>query len=266
MVANPWSDGPQWILKAGRRLIRTGSEVSILREIEAIAVDIFGTTVDWRTGVVDGLHRLAADKDLSFGAGALADAWRERYLPAVAQINSGERAWANLDTIHAEALDECLDLFGYSEHFGAAEREEMVRAWYVLPPWRDSLDGLRKLRENHIVVALSNGGFALLTRLIKTAGLPFDAVISAENVQAYKPDVRAYRHAARLLDLPPDRILMVAAHTWDIDGARAAGLRTAFVERPDEKGPGRTADRAEDTTCDLTAQSFTELADALVRG
>jgi 2-haloacid dehalogenase len=240
--------------------------VSVLREIEAITVDIFGTTVDWRTGVIDALNRLSAKKDLPFDAGALVDAWRERYLPAVAQINDGEREWANLDTIHGEALSECLDVFGYSAYFDAAERAEMVRAWYVLPPWRDSLDGLRKLRENHLVVALSNGSFALLARLIKTAGLPFDAIISAENVHAYKPDVRAYRHAARLLDLPPERILMVAAHTWDIDGARAAGLRTAFVERPDEKGPARAADRAEDTVSDLTATSFTELADALVRG
>jgi 2-haloacid dehalogenase len=235
-----------------------------LKEIEAIAVDIFGTTVDWRTGVIDELNRLVADKDLSFDTGALVDAWRERYLPAVARITSGERAWANLDTVHGEALDECLDLFGYSGRFDAAERAEMVRAWYVLPPWPDSLDGLRKLRESHVVVALSNGGFSLLTRLIKTAGLPFDAIISAENVRAYKPDVRAYRGAARLLDLPPERILMVAAHTWDLDGARAAGLRTAFVERPGEKGPDRTADRAEDTTSDLSAKSFTELADNLV--
>lgn len=113
------------------------------------------------------------------------------------------------------------------------------------------------------MAALSNGGFALLTQLVKTAALPFDCIVSAELARAYKPDPRPYQTAAALLDVAPAETLMVAAHGWDLAGARAAGLRTAFVERPAEKGPQRAADRAADTAADLSATSFAELADQL---
>ncbi|WP_326565229.1 haloacid dehalogenase type II [Amycolatopsis rhabdoformis] len=228
-------------------------------EVTVVAVDVFGTTVDWRRGVLDGLR---AHHENDFDHAALVDAWRERYLPAVAQINSGEREWANLDAVHREALDQCLAEFGVSG-IDAEARERMVRAWDALPPWPDAAEGLAELRRDFLVVALSNGGFAQLAHVVKGAGLGFDAIVSAENVGAYKPDRRAYLNAAKLLDVEPRNVLMVAAHTWDIHGARDAGFHTAFVERPGEKGPDRPADTAGNTDCDLAAVSFTDLADRL---
>jgi 2-haloacid dehalogenase len=114
------------------------------------------------------------------------------------------------------------------------------------------------------VAALSNGGFALLTNLVKAAALPFDCIMSAELARSYKPDPAVYRTAARLLDVQPREMLLVAAHAWDLDGAREAGLRTAFLTRPGEKGPDRDADAGAEA--DLTVASFTELADVLSRG
>ncbi|MEV0070744.1 MULTISPECIES: haloacid dehalogenase type II [unclassified Amycolatopsis] len=232
-------------------------------EVAVVAVDVFGTTVDWRTGVIDGVAAIAEHHETEFDCPALVDAWRERYLPAVGQINRGEREWANLDAVHREALDECLELFGVAGKFGAEARERMVRAWDALPPWPDAVEGLAELRRDFVVVALSNGGFAQLIHVVKGAGLGFDAILSAENVGAYKPDRRAYTNAAKLLDVEPRTILMVAAHTWDIHGARDAGFRTAFVERPGEKGPDRPVDTAETTDCDLSAVSFADLAGRL---
>ncbi|MGW4485063.1 haloacid dehalogenase type II [Amycolatopsis sp. NPDC004368] len=226
-------------------------------EVTVVAVDVFGTTVDWRRGVLEGLR---AHHENDFDCAALVDAWRERYLPAVERINSGAREWANLDAVHREALDACLADLGVAEKVSDEARDRMVRAWHALPPWPDAAEGLAELRRDFVVVALSNGGFAQLTNVVKGAGLGFDAILSAENVGAYKPDRRAYVNAAKLLDVQPGNVLMVAAHTWDIHGARDAGFRTAFVERPGEKGPDRAADAAETTDSDLGAASFTDLA------
>jgi 2-haloacid dehalogenase len=227
--------------------------------IRVIACDIFGTTVDWYTGVADQVADVLPDVD----AGSFAGQWREKYLPSMANVREGRRDWAYLDTLHRESLDELLERHGLDPDEDA--RRRLVRAWHRLPAWPDSVDGLIRLRRDHVLAALSNGGFALLTNLVKAADLPFDCILSAELARNYKPDPSVYRTAARLLDVEPDEILMVAAHGWDLDGAREAGLRTAFLERPAEKGPDRPADRAADVTADVSVASFTELAEVLSR-
>jgi 2-haloacid dehalogenase len=231
--------------------------------IRALTFDIFGTTVDWRTGVSDQVADIAAQQNAHLDAGAFADSWRDHYAPSLQRVNSGERGWAILDTLHRESLDELLDEYGVADHFDDAARQRLVRAWHRLPAWDDSVPGLARLRRRFTLAALSNGGFALLTNLAKAAALPFDCILSAQLARIYKPAPQVYLTAAELLDLQPAEIMMVAAHRWDIEAAHNAGLRTAFVERPAEKGPHRTADRAADVASDLTAGSFHELADLL---
>jgi 2-haloacid dehalogenase len=227
--------------------------------IRVLACDIFGTTVDWYTGVARQVADLLPDAD----AGVFASQWREKYLPSMANVREGRRDWAYLDTLHRESLDELLERHGLNPDEDT--RRRLVRAWHRLPAWPDSVEGLTRLRDRYVTAALSNGGFALLTNLVKAAHLPFDCVLSAELARSYKPDPSVYRTAARLLDVEPGEVLMVAAHGWDLAGAREAGLRTAFVERPAEKGPDHPADRAGDVAADVSAGSFTELADLLSR-
>jgi 2-haloacid dehalogenase len=231
--------------------------------IQVVACDVFGTTVDWYSGVADQVGQVAADLGVTLDAGEFAVQWRDRYLPSMARVRQGERGWAYLDTLHRESLDELLELQGVADAVDEPARRRMVRAWHRLPAWDDAVEGLARLRGRYVVAALSNGGFALLTHLVKAAGLPFDCIVSAELAETYKPDPRVYRTASRLLDVDPAEVLMVAAHGWDVNGARDTGLRTAFLERPREKGPDRTADRAEDFPTDLAVSSYGELADAL---
>lgn len=232
-------------------------------QVRVLALDIFGTTVDWHTGVTQQVAEIAAGRGVALDAGALADAWRERYLPSMARVRTGQRPWMHLDALHRESLDELLELHGVADAFDEPARRQLVRTWHRLPAWEDAAEGLDLLRRRYTVVALSNGGFALLVHLIKAAHLGFDAILSAENARTYKPDPRVYLMTAELLEVAPDQVMMVAAHRWDLDGARSAGLRTAFVERPAEKGPHGTADRAADTVSDVAATSFVSLADAL---
>jgi 2-haloacid dehalogenase len=232
-------------------------------EIEVLAFDVFGTTVDWWTGTTRQIAAIAAAHGIDVDAPGLADAWRDRYLPSMARVRSGARPWTSLDTLHRESLDDLLERFGVADRCDEPVRQQLVRSWYRLPAWADVAAGLERLRRRYLVVALSNGGFALLTHLVKDVGLRFDAIVSAELARTYKPDPAVYRTAAGLLGVPPQRMLMVACHAWDIAGAYAAGLRTAFLERPAEKGPHRAADRAADTQADLVVRGVDELATAL---
>lgn len=235
--------------------------------VTVLAFDVFGTVVDWRTGVAAQVAEVAAAYGVDLDAGAFTDAWRDHYGPSTRSVNSGHRAWAYLDTLHRESLDGLLAEFGVADRVDEDARRRLVRAWHRLPAWPDAADGLARLRHRYLLATLSNGGMALLTGLVKAAGLPFDCILSAELARAYKPARQVYLTAAGLLDVPPDQVLMVAAHADDLAGAAAAGLRTAFLERPAERGPHRTADRAVDVTAqgvaDLVVTGFADLADAL---
>lgn len=223
-------------------------------DIRVVACDIFGTTVDWYTGIADQVAALLPDVD----AGDFATRWRDRYIPSMNRVRDGEREWAYLDTLHRESLDDLLRELAVETD--DKTRDQLVHAWHRLPAWPDSVSGLARIRARYTTAALSNGGFALLTGLTKAAALPFDCILSAELARTYKPDAAVYHTAAKLLDVAPHQVLMVAAHKWDLDGARAAGLRTAFVHRPLEKGPHGKADEAADVERDLYADSFLDLA------
>jgi 2-haloacid dehalogenase len=225
-------------------------------DVRALVFDVFGTVVDWRGGVAREVRRLVPGVD----ALALADAWRDRYVPSMDGIRRGDRPWANLDVLHRESLDALLPEFGVDPD--EATRAELVLAWHRLDPWPDAVAGLTRLRERHVLAPLSNGNVALLVDLARHGGLLWDAVLSAELFGHYKPDTQVYDGAARLLGVAPGQLALVAAHTDDLAAARARGLRTAYVHRPDEFGPG-TSPPATDPDADLNVTSMIELADRL---
>jgi 2-haloacid dehalogenase len=221
--------------------------------------DVFGTVVDWRTGVAREAGRLLGDV---VDAEAFADAWRGRYVPSMDRVRRGEQPWTNLDGLHRVSLDELLTEFWVPDTT-AEVRAELVHAWHRLDPWPDSVEGLTRLKRQHVIATLSNGNVALLVDMAKHGGLPWDTVLSAELFQHYKPDAEAYLGAAQLLGLSPEQVLMVAAHIDDLAAARAAGLRTAYVYRPRERGDEALPPPATDPAADLTVDSLTELAERL---
>jgi 2-haloacid dehalogenase len=226
--------------------------------IRALVFDVFGTVVDWRTGVAREVRRLLPGTD----ADALADAWRGRYVPSMDRVRRGEQPWTSLDDLHRASLDELLAEFGVPD-VPEAVRAELVLAWHRLDPWPDSVAGLTRLKRRHVIASLSNGNVALLVDMAKHGGLPWDAVLSAELFGHYKPDPEVYDGAARLLGLPPERVLMVAAHTSDLAAARARGLRTAYVHRPQEHGPATIPAPEADPEADVSVASLMELATRL---
>ena len=227
--------------------------------IEALTFDVFGTVVDWRGTIIREGSRIGAEKGISADWAEFADAWRGGYEPAMRRVRLGERPWEKIDVLHREILDGLLDRLGLS---GLTEREkdDLNRVWHRLDPWPEAVDGLERLRSRFVVASLSNGNMALLTNMVKNAGLPWDCVLSAELARQYKPDPSVYLTAADLLGLPPERVMMVAAHAHDLNGAKAAGLRTAFIHRPLEFGPDRTPDVPPPGAFDVSATDFLDLA------
>ncbi|MQA83103.1 MAG: haloacid dehalogenase type II [Streptosporangiales bacterium] len=230
-------------------------------EIEALAFDVFGTVVDWRSGITEAFTRVGDRAGISADWPSVADAWRRRYRPTLDRVTRGELAWQNFDGLHRIMLDDVLAEHGLdgSDGLGEADREEMVRAWHGLPPWPDAVPGLTRLRERFILSTLSNGHVAMLVHLAKGGGLPFDCILSVELVGTYKPDPEVYRSASRFLDLPPERVLMVACHPYDLRAAAAEGMRTGFVTRPLEWGPDTRVEPPPEGV-DLVAEDFNDLA------
>lgn len=235
--------------------------------IRALAFDVFGTVVDWRSSIIREGQALSAAKGLRVDWPAFADAWRAGYRPAMARATAGgapgEGAWANIDTLHREILDTLLPRFGL-EGLSDAERAHLNLVWHRLDPWPDSVAGLQRLKSRFAISTLSNGNIALLVDMARRAGLPWDCVLSAEIVRRYKPDPEVYRMAARLLGVEPGQLLMVAAHPSDLRGAQRAGLRTAYVPRPLEHGANplgtAPADALVDDRFDVVADDFVDLA------
>ena len=227
-------------------------------DIEVIAFDVFGTLVDWRSSITQAFARVAGKAGLNADWKAAADAWRSRYYPAMARVLTGERTFQPLDVLHAEMLDEVIAEFGL-EVLDTTARAELVRAWHQLAPWPDAVPGLSALRTQHILTPLSNGGVGLLARLAKAAGLPFDCILSAELAGTYKPDPRVYALPSAYFDVPADRVLMVACHPSDLEGAQRSGLRTAFIPRALEWGPDGVAPAPPDSV-DLAASDLIALA------
>jgi 2-haloacid dehalogenase len=232
--------------------------------VRAVLFDVFGTVVDWRSGVSAAVRVFTAAHGLDLDAGAFADAWRARYVPSMRRVRSGERGFVSLDVLHRENLDEVLAASGV-DPAGCAPDElaDLSRAWHFLPAWPDSVPGIAAIKREYIVGPLSNGNTSLLLDMARAAGLPCDLILGSDVTRAYKPDPAAYRKPAQFLGIDPGEIMLAAAHNGDLAGARSAGLATAFIARPDEGGPGRPADLAPASDWDLVATSITDLAGQL---
>ena len=228
-----------------------------LSDVKAFAFDVFGTVADWRGSLIREGEALGREKGLSLDWAALADAWQAGKEPAIERIRSGGAPWSTLDAIHRARLDVVLAQAGVSG-LGEEEKDHLNRAWHRLAPWPDSVPGLARLKRRGAVSAFSNGNFALLVNMARHAGLPWDCILSADLFQRYKPDPGLYLGAAELLGLPPEEVMVAAAHESDLRAARANGLKTAHVARPLEFGPGRAQEPQE--TWDVMAESIEDLA------
>jgi len=233
-----------------------------LENVKALFFDVFGTVVDWRTSVIRELKAFELEKDITADWAQFTDDWRGMYQPSMDAVRCGNREWRNLDTLHRESL---ITLISRHNITGLTEEEidYLNKAWHRLDPWPDTVEGLERLKKKYILNTMSNGNVSLLVDMARHANLPWDLVLGAEPVRAYKPLPQSYLGNAELLSLEPQEILMVAAHNRDLTAARNLGFHTAFICRPTEYGPLQDKDLRAESDWDIVADTMTGVADAL---
>jgi 2-haloacid dehalogenase len=229
-----------------------------MNQAPILAFDIFGTVVDWHGRIQREVAALYPQVD----ADAFALAWRAGYQPAMQRVRSGELGWTLIDDLHRLILDELLPKFGLNA-LTEGQKQHLNKVWHRLDPWPDTVAGLARLKTRHTLCSLSNGNIGLLTNMAKRAGLPWDCVLSAEVFRAYKPDPATYLGVARVFDVAPSDVMLVAAHQDDLAAARACGLRTAYIERPLEFGEKHPKDVSPDAANTFHAKSLVHLAEQL---
>ena len=240
-------------------LLSDAADNSVANSVKALTFDVFGTVVDWHGSIIREGQLLAANKGYDVDWAKFAISWRAGYGPAMNKVRNGEMPWTKIDDLHRMILDDLVEeynLTGMSE----AELVHFNEAWHRLSPWPDTVSGLNKLKSKYVITTLSNGNVSLLTHMAKNGGLPWDAILSAELSGHYKPDPEAYLKAADLLSLKPEQVMMVATHPSDLRAAARTGMKTAYVIRPLERGPGRPVNRNPDGEFDYTAEDFNDLA------
>ncbi|MFI5554625.1 haloacid dehalogenase type II [Streptomyces sp. NPDC051738] len=222
-------------------------------EIDAVVVDVLGTLVDEPAGIRAGIREL----DPSFddpGVERLLSLWQQYIEREQRRIADGARHYRPSDVLDLEAARLVADAAGVDDPTAVAA---LALSGRRLPPWPDTVAGLARLAERFPLIGLSNASRTALLGLNAYAGLRWHQALSAEEARAYKPDPAVYQLAVTVSGRPPERLLMVAAHAWDLRGAQRLGLRTAYVARPVGDPP------AFSDGFDLYADDLAGLADQL---
>lgn len=234
-----------------------------LQQVKALVFDVFGTLVDWHSSIAREAEIVLAQLGVALDWLAFADAWQRRYQPALEEVRSGRMPFAKLDHLHRRNLDLVLAEFAIDQVDEAARRR-LNLAWRRLDAWPDVGPGLAALRTNYLLAPCSNGSIAQMVALARRNGFVWDAILGAEVARDYKPKPVVYLDAAAAFDLEPAQTMMVAAHSADLSAAAAAGLRTAFLARPDEFGCGK-GEAQPQLPVDISVSSLLELARTLAR-
>ena len=234
-------------------------------KVKALLFDVFGTVVDWRSGIANEVKKIANKNKIVINANDFADAWRAEYQPAMEEIRKGNRSFTILDILHMENLKKISSRFGLDK-LSSDDFDLLVKAWHRLPGWPDSSEGLNKLKTKFIIATQSNGNIALMVNMAKYSNLNWDVILGAEVVGHYKPEPEAYLKACRALHLNPEECMMVAAHDDDLKAASLQGMKTGYVHRPYEYGKDKLFDISEvndykgDRSWDFISKNLNDLA------
>lgn len=223
--------------------------------VDALIFDVFGTLVDWRGSIARDAPAIIGREIDGF---AFADAWRGEYQVGMEGIRDGSRGYVKLDVLHLENLERILPRFQL-EDLSAETKAELNLVWHRLSGWSDVEFGLSRLRRKFRLAPCSNGNIGLMVDLARRNNFVWDAILGADIARDYKPKPGVYLAAADALGLPPSRVMMVAAHSNDLQAAADCGLRTAHIARADEYGPG-TGEPEPLVPVDVAAASLTDLA------
>ncbi|WP_432478044.1 haloacid dehalogenase type II [Nocardioides sp. GXQ0305] len=192
---------------------------------DVLAFDVYGTLVD-TGGVVDRLTAVVGDR-----AGAFSDAWRQQQL-GYSWRRALMRDYVDFGTCTAQALDHTAAVFGTT--LGEEDRSNLLATYRRLPAFPDVAPALARLAgEGRRTVAFSNGPVAAADELLVAAGVRdhLSDVVSTDEIRSFKPDPAVYHHLLERVATVADRVVLVSSNSFDVLGAKRAGLQAAWVRR-----------------------------------
>lgn len=227
-------------------------------ELEVLAFDLYDTLLDRETVLVpairDYFDRRDHDGDPAvFLRRYLAMHFRDSLIDSL------------IEGPHTPFKEISRRAFAYRlEGAGVAYDDAAVRAviaeWKRLQPYPDVTDPLARLGEEYALAGLSNGDPDMLAAVRPAFDVELDAAISVAEAGAYKPHPAPYRLLCERFDVAPHEVAFVTAHTFDLVGAKAVGMRGCFLDRHDDPYGGWPQ------RPDLRVDDAAELADALLEG
>ena len=230
--------------------------MAALDQVRYLTFDVFGTILDLGGSLTPFLADFLRRKGSPVTG---AELWAHyRYRQRIEQYQDNILALGHHGYLDSARRALMYVLRAAKVPFEDAEIAELMKAWRMLRPFPDAVDGLKRLESKYELVVLSNGEPEFLDHLVRNRiGHPFAAVLSVSQVGAFKPHPGVYRLAMRELAAEPHELLMVSSNAFDVMGARACGLRGAYVDRydlPYDESPFRA---------DLTVRDFGELSESL---
>jgi 2-haloacid dehalogenase len=201
---------------------------------ELCVFDAYGTLFDFNSAVAR--HRTAIGPK----ADALSDMWRTKQIQYT-WLRNGMGTYAKFWQVTGEALDHCLAAHMIAD---ASVRDKLMGAYLALDPFPEVSAMLAALKRAGVRSAiLSNGNPEMLGPMVKASGLAdhFDAVLSVDAAQVFKPDPRVYRLVEARCGVKPDKVCFLSSNCWDAHGAAHFGFATIWVNRagaPDDNLPG----------------------------
>jgi 2-haloalkanoic acid dehalogenase type II len=198
--------------------------------IKAVLFDFMGTCLDWHSSIVAALPTAVPESERS----TFALEWRQAYFDEnIKRLREGKPV-EDFDETQRRILESFLSQNQSIKHlFSTEAKDHIIAAWHHQSAWPDVAEALRKLKSDRDleVYVHANGSTRLQLDLVKSAGLRYDMLFSSELLGFYKPAPENYLKAMKLLKLKPDECVMVAAHTSDLKGAKAVGMKTVYVHR-----------------------------------
>jgi len=234
-----------------------------LQSISALTFDTGGTVLDWHTGFKTAFAAVGDKYGISRDWGAITNELRRRSLKAMLKLGEHEPPAYTFDGAHRAAVEALVKENGLTAFTEADIKAIAYDAPHAFKAWPDFPEALPKLRNKFIVASFTILSYRLIIDTARRNGLSWDAVFSCEGIGKYKILPESYLTVAQYLQLDPGQICMVACHNFDLDAAKAAGFRTAFVRRPDEWGPDGPPDPEPNPHHDVIVDSFSELVEAL---
>lgn len=231
------------------------------REVEVLSFDQYGTIVDMQSGLTEAVTPFLKEKGWEGKPHQFVTWWRRTHFEDSMIDSLCDRGHTPYRQIGHRAVSQVMDRAGIS--YSQDEVQWLVSQIETLKPFDDVIAALERLKTRYKLVILSNGDRDMLENAKPHIGFAFDLTISVQEAGAFKPDWRTYAAAEEIIkaeypDVERTSIMHVANHAFDCIGAKAYGMRAAFIDRRKRPFGGSPHQP------DLIAASFVELADALL--